>query len=82
MLPSMSSEDAKAFIARWAAARASERANSQFSLAALCEVLAAARPEPTREAGHAFEHDLTDHHPDRSATKGCAFGLTLKLFCL
>jgi hypothetical protein len=51
----MSSEGAKAFIARWAAASASERADSQLFLAELCEVLAVARPEPTRENGYGFE---------------------------
>ena len=66
----MSSEGAKAFIARWAAASASERANSQLFLAELCEVLAGARPEPTRENGYGFEFEVTEHHPDGSATKG------------
>jgi hypothetical protein len=35
----MSSEGAKAFIARWAAANASERANSQPFLCELCDML-------------------------------------------
>ena len=66
----MSSEGAKAFIARWAAASASERANSQPFLCELCDMLGVARPEPTREAGYAFEFDVTEHHPDGSTTKG------------
>ena len=66
----MSSEGAKAFIARWAAASASERANSQPFLCELCDILGVARPEPTRETGYAFEYDVTEHHPDGSTTKG------------
>jgi hypothetical protein len=60
----MSSEGANAFIARWAAAGASERANSQPFLCELCDVLELARPEPTREASYALEYDLTEHRPD------------------
>jgi hypothetical protein len=70
MLRAMSSEGAKAFIARWAAATASERANSQPFLCELCDMLGVARPEPTRETGYAFEYDVTEHHPDGSTTKG------------
>jgi hypothetical protein len=66
----MSSERAKAFVARWAAASASERANSQPFLCGLCDILEVALPEPTREAGYAFEYDVTEHHPDGSTTKG------------
>jgi hypothetical protein len=66
----MSSEGAKAFIDRWAAASASERANSQPFLCELCDMLGVARPEPTRETGYAFEYDVTEHHPDGSTTKG------------
>ena len=65
----MSSEGAKAFIARWAAASASERANSQLSLAELCDGLAVARPEPARETGYAFEYDVTEHKPGGSTTR-------------
>jgi hypothetical protein len=66
----MSPEGAKAFIARWAAASASERANSQPFLCELCDMLGVARPEPTRETGYAFEYDVMEHHPDGSTTKG------------
>ena len=62
MLRAMSSELAKPFIARWAAATASERANSQPFLCELCDVLGVARPEPTREGGYAFEFEVTEHH--------------------
>jgi hypothetical protein len=52
MLGDMSPGLAKAFIARWAAATASERANSQPFLCELCDVAGVARPEPTREGGY------------------------------
>ena len=70
MLRPMSSEGAKAFIARWAAASASERANSQPFLCELCHMLGVATPEPTRATGYAFEYDVTEYHPDGSTTKG------------
>ena len=63
MLPPMSSEGAKAFIARWAAASASERANSPPFLCGLCDILGVATPEPTRETGYAFDYDAIEHHP-------------------
>jgi hypothetical protein len=66
----MSSEGAKAFIARWAAASASERANSQPFLCGLCDILGVARSERTREAGDGLEYDVTGHHSDGSTTKG------------
>jgi hypothetical protein len=69
MLRGMSSEGAKAFITRWAAASASERANSQPFLCELCDLLGVARPEPTRETGYAFKYGATEHHSDGSTTK-------------
>jgi hypothetical protein len=56
----MSSEGAKAFIARWAAANAFERTNSEPFLCGLCDILGAALPEPTCEAGYAFESTKAD----------------------
>jgi hypothetical protein len=70
ILRPMSSEGANAFIARWAAAGASERANSQPFLCELCNMLGVARPEPTREKGYAFEYDVMEHHPDGSTALG------------
>jgi hypothetical protein len=70
MLRAMSSELAKPFIARWAAATASERANSQPFLCELCDVLGVARPEPTREGGYAFEFEVTEQHADGSTNSG------------
>jgi hypothetical protein len=67
ILRPMSSEGVKAFIARWAAASASERANSQPFLCELCHMLGVATPEPPRETGYAFECDVI---PDGSTTKG------------
>ena len=66
----MSPEGAQTFIARWATASASERANSQPFLCGLCDILGVATPEPTRETGYAFEYDVTEHHPDGSTIKG------------
>jgi hypothetical protein len=66
----MWSQAAKAFIARWAAASPSERANSQPFLCELCDMLGVAKPEPTRETGYAFEYDVMEHNPDGSTTKG------------
>ena len=56
----MSPEGAKAFIARWAAASPSERANSQPFLCELCDILGVSRPEPTPEKGYAFEYEVTE----------------------
>ncbi len=70
MLKPMSSDGAKAFVARWAAASASELANSQPFLCELCDILGVSRPEPTRENGEAFEYDVIEHHPDGSTSKG------------
>ena len=58
MLRSMSSEGAKAFIARWAAAGPSERANSQPFFCELCHLLRVARPDPAPENGYAFEYGV------------------------
>lgn len=57
MLRGMSSELAKPFIARWAAATASERANSQPFLCELCDVVGVARshpPPPVISAGPSY----------------------------
>jgi hypothetical protein len=66
----MSPEAVKVFIARWAAASASERANSQLFLSELCGVLEVPRPEPTRDAGYGFEYEVTEHHADGTTSKG------------
>jgi hypothetical protein len=66
----MSAESAKTFIARWAAATASERANSQPFLSELCDVLDVPRPDPNREHGYGFEFEVTEQHADGSTTNG------------
>ena len=66
----MSPEGAQTFIARWATASASERANSQPFLCGLCDILGVATPEPTRETGYAFEYDAIEHHLEGFTTKG------------
>ena len=69
MLPNESryvKQQPSCIIARWAAASASERANSQPFLCGLCDILRVALPEPTRETGYAFEYDVTEHHRDGS----------------
>ena len=70
MLRAMSSEGARAFVALWAAASASERPNSQPFLCELCDLPGLALFGPTRETGYAFDYDVTEHHPDGSTTKG------------
>lgn len=66
----MAGNVAESFIARWAAASASERANSQLFLAELCDVLEVARPDPHREEGYAFEFPVPQQHRDGSVTQG------------
>ena len=51
----MSGDSIQHFITRWAAASASERANSQLFLSELCDVLEVPRPEPVFTGGYAFE---------------------------
>jgi hypothetical protein len=58
------------FIARWTAASSCERANSQLFLSELCDVLGVPRPEATPGNGYCFEFEVTQHHPDGSATTG------------
>ncbi len=41
----------EAFIARWSASAAAERANKDMFLAELCDTLGVERPEPTRREG-------------------------------
>ena len=41
--------DTQAFVERWSASGASERANKDLVLSELCEVLGLARPEPASE---------------------------------
>jgi hypothetical protein len=58
------------FIARWATASPSERANAQLFLAELCDILGVPRPEPETARGYMFEFPVSQAHPDGSATEG------------
>ena len=52
-----------AFIARWQASGAAERANYQLFLSELCDLLGVPRPDPTRpddrDDAYLFEHSVT-----------------------
>jgi hypothetical protein len=64
----------EAFILRWAASGAAERANFQSFITELCDVLGVDRPEPARAdaAGnrYTFEHPVTFRHQDGSTSTG------------
>ena len=64
----------EAFIARWVASGAAERANYQLFLSELADVLGVPRPEPavpddSRNA-YVFERSVTFHHADGTTTTG------------
>lgn len=58
------------FIARWSAASASERANSQLFLSELCDLIGVPHPEPSHESGYSFEHPVTQINPDNTKSEG------------
>lgn len=63
-----------AFVARWKASGASERANFQPFLTELCAILGVEPPQastndPSRDA-YVFERGVTFHHPDGSTSTG------------
>lgn len=64
----VSTDNTAAFIARWAASGAAERANYQLFLAELCELLGVQRPEPATPEdarnGYVFERSVTFQHGD------------------
>lgn len=67
-------QDLEAFVARWAASGAAERANKDSFLNELCDVLGVARPNPTtndleRDA-YVFERKVPLVHEDSDATLG------------
>jgi hypothetical protein len=66
----MSGDSIQQFITRWAAASASERANSQLFLSELCDVLEVPRPQPAFTGGYAFEFPVRQQHRDGSETEG------------
>src|SRR5689334_10003368 len=58
------------FIAHWSKADASERANSQPFLIALCRLLGLEPPDPKVDGGYFFEYPATEHHADGTTSKG------------
>jgi len=66
--------DPAAFIARWAASGASERANYVLFLSELCDLLGVPRPEPTKpddvDNAYVFERNVIFHHADGSTSTG------------
>jgi len=64
----------QAFIERWEASGAAERANCQSFLSELCALLDVPPPEPatpdTRLNAYVFERDVTFHHGDGSTSIG------------
>src|SRR5205823_11627694 len=66
----MSTNAATLFIIRWSNASPSERANSQPFLSELCDLLDVPRLSPALDQGYSFEFDVTQHHPDGTATRG------------
>ena len=72
--PNKIDEQAAAFIARWQASGAAERANYQLFLSELCEVLDLPRPEPTKpkveDNAYVFERDVTFQNLDGTTSIG------------
>jgi hypothetical protein len=66
----MSVEAAATFIARWANASPSERANSQLFLAELWDLPRVAHPGPSGANGYGFEYEVSKQVPDGSSTRG------------
>jgi len=70
----MTNESIERFIASWAAAGGSERANYQLFIGDLCEVLDLPRPDParddTRDNAYVFERRVRFRHGDGSESHG------------
>ena len=66
--------DPAAFIARWSASGAAERANYALFLAELCDLLEVPRPDPTKpddaDNAYVFERGVTFQHADGSSSTG------------
>jgi hypothetical protein len=58
------------FIARWSAASASERSNSQLFLTELCDVLGVPHPDADQQRGYAFEFPVAQLNRDGTITQG------------
>jgi hypothetical protein len=65
-------QEVEAFVARWRASGASERANYQMFLSELCDVLGVPRPDPTAEDPcknlYVFDRAITRASPDGVST--------------
>lgn len=72
--PCASREDIEAFVTRWKASGAAERANCQLFLAELCDLLHTPRPEPATpdDAANAyvFERTVTFNNGDGTTSPG------------
>jgi hypothetical protein len=71
-MPSPSADAPAAFIARWSAAQAAERANYALFLSELCDLLGVPRPDPATDDSannaYVFERAVTFHHRGSSKT--------------
>ncbi len=74
MLDQLNTADASAFITRWQASAAAERANCQSFLNELCDFLAVPRPDPTgaddSKNAYVFERAVAFHNGDGSTSPG------------
>lgn len=72
--PTSTADPVPAFIARWQASGAAERANYQLFLTELCDILAVQKPEPTKpniaDNAYVFERDVTFQNPDGTTSIG------------
>ncbi len=72
--PCAGREHIEAFVTRWKASGAAERANCQLFLAELCDILHTPRPEPTTPHDEAnayvFERSVTFNNGDGTTSPG------------
>ena len=66
----MPKREVQDFIVHWAAASASERANSQPFLLGLCDLLGVPHPDPQPSNGYFFEFPIVEQHPDGTTSNG------------
>jgi hypothetical protein len=72
--PCASRESIEAFVTRWKASGAAERANCQLFLAELCDLLHTPRPEPATphdgDNAYVFERNVTFNNGDGTTSPG------------
>jgi len=72
--PCASRESIEAFVTRWKASGAAERANCQLLLAELCDLLHTPRPEPATphdgDNAYVFERNVTFNNGDGTTSPG------------